>query len=266
VRARGTGRTRPRVNQGWASGDHAGSRVPRRELEGSVSSITPLVEPGRLEPSGTRNQTDSDVVQVMAQIARGTTCRISSTRLTAAPPEKPVIPVASRPTREAPLQELFNGKNRRYVGFRKYFGDAAASRVRLQGLTISHCQANLLRNKTPETCMKIKGQGKSRRATVVVAGTSLTLLVVMSMLSVAGARDLSFPTFNPGKSFTGVKMQQGRPQLDNDAKGDFGRSMKSAGPRGVGMQQGKILRDNDGIDAEKRGTKSIFFCGANCGK
>jgi hypothetical protein len=114
--------------------------------------------------------------------------------------------------------------------------------------------------------MKIKGQGKSRRATVVVAGTSLILLVVMSMLSVAGARDLSSPTFNPGKSFTGVKMQQGRPQLDNDTKGDFGRSMKSAGPRGVGMQQGKILRDNDGIDAEKRGTKSIFFCGANCGK
>ena len=43
---------------------------PDREFEGSVSSIAPLVEPGRLEPSGTRNQTDVDVVQVMVELMR----------------------------------------------------------------------------------------------------------------------------------------------------------------------------------------------------
>jgi HlyD family secretion protein len=43
---------------------------PAREFEGSVSSIAPLVEPGRLEPPGTRNQTDVDVVQVMVELMR----------------------------------------------------------------------------------------------------------------------------------------------------------------------------------------------------
>lgn len=38
---------------------------PDREFEGSVSSIAPLVEPGRLVPPGARNQTDVDVVQVV---------------------------------------------------------------------------------------------------------------------------------------------------------------------------------------------------------
>jgi HlyD family secretion protein len=38
---------------------------PDREFEGSVSSIAPLVEPGRLAPPGTRDQTDLDVVQVV---------------------------------------------------------------------------------------------------------------------------------------------------------------------------------------------------------
>lgn len=41
---------------------------PARDFEGSVSSIAPLVEPGRLEPPGTRNQTDVDVVQVMVEL------------------------------------------------------------------------------------------------------------------------------------------------------------------------------------------------------
>jgi HlyD family secretion protein len=41
---------------------------PAREFEGSVSSIAPLVEPGRLEPPGTRNQTDVDVVQVIVEL------------------------------------------------------------------------------------------------------------------------------------------------------------------------------------------------------
>lgn len=38
---------------------------PGREFEGIVSSIAPLVEPGRLEPPGSRSQTDVDVVRVM---------------------------------------------------------------------------------------------------------------------------------------------------------------------------------------------------------
>ena len=38
---------------------------PAREFEGSVSSIAPIVEPGRLEPPGLRNQADVDVVQVL---------------------------------------------------------------------------------------------------------------------------------------------------------------------------------------------------------
>jgi HlyD family secretion protein len=38
---------------------------PGREFEGSVSSVAPLVEPGRLDPPGSRNQSDVDVVRVV---------------------------------------------------------------------------------------------------------------------------------------------------------------------------------------------------------
>jgi HlyD family secretion protein len=41
---------------------------PGREFEGIVSSIAPLVEPGRLEPSGSRNQTDVNIVEVMVTL------------------------------------------------------------------------------------------------------------------------------------------------------------------------------------------------------
>jgi HlyD family secretion protein len=43
---------------------------PGREFEGSVSSIAPLVEPGRLDARGLRDQTDVDVVEVMVELAR----------------------------------------------------------------------------------------------------------------------------------------------------------------------------------------------------
>ena len=43
---------------------------PGREFDGSVSSIAPLVEAGRLDARGTRNQTDVDVVEVMVELAR----------------------------------------------------------------------------------------------------------------------------------------------------------------------------------------------------
>jgi HlyD family secretion protein len=38
---------------------------PGREFEGTVASIAPLVEPGRLEPPASRGQADADVVRVM---------------------------------------------------------------------------------------------------------------------------------------------------------------------------------------------------------
>ncbi len=42
---------------------------PGREFKGTVSSIAPLVEPGRLEPPGSRSQTELDVVRVMVGLA-----------------------------------------------------------------------------------------------------------------------------------------------------------------------------------------------------
>ena len=44
------------------------TEMPIREFEGSVSSIAPLVEPGRLERSGTRGHGDVDVVQVVVEL------------------------------------------------------------------------------------------------------------------------------------------------------------------------------------------------------
>ena len=42
--------------------------LPGREFEGTVSSIPPLVEPSRLEPSGTRNQSNVDVVRILVEL------------------------------------------------------------------------------------------------------------------------------------------------------------------------------------------------------
>ena len=60
----------------WTSATSARSRsarsvtvrataFPRSRVRRQVSSIAPLVEPGRLEPPGSRNLTDVDVVRVM---------------------------------------------------------------------------------------------------------------------------------------------------------------------------------------------------------
>lgn len=43
---------------------------PGREFEGSVSSIAPLVEPGRFDARRLRDQSDVDVVEVMVELAR----------------------------------------------------------------------------------------------------------------------------------------------------------------------------------------------------
>jgi len=42
--------------------------LPGREFEGTVYSIPPLVEPSRLEPSGTRNQSNVDVVRILVEL------------------------------------------------------------------------------------------------------------------------------------------------------------------------------------------------------
>ncbi len=42
--------------------------LPGREFEGAVSSIPPLVEPGRLEQSGSRNQSNVDVVRIEVEL------------------------------------------------------------------------------------------------------------------------------------------------------------------------------------------------------
>jgi HlyD family secretion protein len=42
--------------------------LPGREFEGTVSSIPPLVEPGRLEQSGSHNQSNVDVVRIMIEL------------------------------------------------------------------------------------------------------------------------------------------------------------------------------------------------------
>jgi 3D (Asp-Asp-Asp) domain-containing protein len=112
----------------------------------------------------------------------------------------------------------------------------------------------------------------AREATAFAIGTSLvllsSLLAILLTQSVAGARDFSSQTANPRGSYSGVRMQQGHPQLDNDRKPDFGGSSVKIEPRrgSVDMQQGKIARDNDWIDAEKRGKNSNIFCGTNCRK
>jgi HlyD family secretion protein len=42
--------------------------LPGREFEGTVSLIPPLVEPGRLEQSGSRNQSNVDVVRITVEL------------------------------------------------------------------------------------------------------------------------------------------------------------------------------------------------------
>jgi HlyD family secretion protein len=41
---------------------------PDREFDGTVSSIAPIVEPGRLEPPGSRDQASPDVVRIMVDL------------------------------------------------------------------------------------------------------------------------------------------------------------------------------------------------------
>jgi hypothetical protein len=115
-------------------------------------------------------------------------------------------------------------------------------------------------------------RGGARESMAFAVGMSLvlilSLLAVLLTQSVAGAGDFSSQTVNPRGSYSGVRMQPGNPQLDNDRKPTFGgSSVKIESHSGsVDMQQRKILRDIDGINGEKRGKNSIMLCGTNCRK
>lgn len=112
----------------------------------------------------------------------------------------------------------------------------------------------------------------SREAAAFAIVTSLvllsSLLAILLTLSGAGARDFSSQTVNPRGSYSGVRMQQGNPQLDNDGKRNFGGPPVKIEPRSgsLDMQQRKGLRHIDGVNAEKRGKNSMIYCGTNCRK
>src|ERR1700730_11790163 len=110
--------------------------------------------------------------------------------------------------------------------------------------------------------MMTKGQPRCRAASAFAAGGCLFLLtaflIIVPMECVAGAGDFSSHTSVPRGSYSGVKMQQGRPQSDNDV----GRSMKSAGSkRTMNFHQRKTLRAKR-IHIETRGKSAIIICGA----
>ena len=57
------------INVGQAVSVRAAA-FPDREFDGGVSSIAPLVEPGRLNARGLRDQSDVDVAEVMIELAQ----------------------------------------------------------------------------------------------------------------------------------------------------------------------------------------------------
>jgi hypothetical protein len=103
-------------------------------------------------------------------------------------------------------------------------------------------------------------------------GTSLvllsSLLIILLAQSVAQAGDFSSQTFNSHQSYSGIRMQGGSPQLDNDKKPLLLRPSASIAPRigSVNMQQGKILRDVDAVKAIRRDNSSAVLCNSNCRK
>jgi hypothetical protein len=114
----------------------------------------------------------------------------------------------------------------------------------------------------------------SSAGTAVNVSIGMSLVLLSSWLSiplaqsVAYAGDFSSQTVTPQR-YTGVRMQQGNPQLDNDRKPSSERSHFSTSPHigRVDMQQGKIVRDVHGVSSvSRRGVNSTIFCGANCGK
>ena len=95
-----------------------------------------------------------------------------------------------------------------------------------------------------------------------------SLLTIMLTQSIAKAGDFSSQTGNPRASYSGVRLQQGNPQFDNDRKPGLGPpSVKTESRlRNLEMQQGKILRDVDRVNAMRPGNNLAIPCGPNCRK
>jgi hypothetical protein len=114
--------------------------------------------------------------------------------------------------------------------------------------------------------------GASREMKVLAVETALVLLLsflaILLAQSVASARDFASQTVTSQRSYSGVKMQQGNPQLDNDRKSFRVQPPVSTALRaGQDVQQGRLQRDVKGIDAgERSGKSSIIFCRTNCVK
>jgi hypothetical protein len=121
----------------------------------------------------------------------------------------------------------------------------------------------------PSDCMKLESHSKSRSAALSTVGASLilpsALLVIMAMVPVARARDFSSSTVIPRERYPGVKMQQGRPQSDNDRKPDFGGSLKSLGQPRVDIQQGQSLPTGTGSMLKNAGRTRYCFVGLIAG-
>jgi hypothetical protein len=111
----------------------------------------------------------------------------------------------------------------------------------------------------------------ARKLVNFAIGTSLVLLSsLLAMLltqSLAAAGDFSSQTVNPRASYSGVRLQQGNPQLDSDRKPNPAGSSVKIEPHigSPGVQQGMSLRGIDGVNA-RRGNNSIILCGTNCRK
>ena len=132
----------------------------------------------------------------------------------------------------------------------------------------------------PPTWLRVPGTGDTTRAGESPPGRAmafaigmstvlaLNLLTILLTQSVTEARDFSSETANPRRTDPGIRMQQGKPQLDNDGRRNFGGSSVKMEPHngGVDMRQGKALRDIGGINGEKRRKRLVIFCGANCRK
>jgi hypothetical protein len=110
-----------------------------------------------------------------------------------------------------------------------------------------------------------------RRVPIFVIGASLVLLsnllTILLAQSIAYAGDFSSQTFNSRQSYSGIRMQGGSPQLDNDQKPHPRPSVSIAPSIGtVAIQQGKILRDVGAVKTIGRNNSPTVLCNSNCRK
>jgi hypothetical protein len=100
----------------------------------------------------------------------------------------------------------------------------------------------------------------------VGVGTGLVLLSTLLIQSGAGAGDFSSRTVNPLASYSGIRMQQGNPQLDHDKTPTAGRPFTNQAPqmRNADMQRGKIAGGLEGVKTIRRENSSVILCGSKC--